>query len=174
MVTPSIYPVPMADYPKFVLMIQPMSRQGAIWQTILRSQRISVIWESADVDLPESLEHFKGVGMPPPDLILIDTRVQTLNPYAICRWCRKHCPEVKIVLINGAQKEITPSEREWALHQGAADLLPRFEREKLVSGAVARVRRILDLLDRPTLDSGSLVSALLGSSREPYRKAQDL
>jgi CheY-like chemotaxis protein len=162
----------MADYPKFVLMVQPMSRQGAIWQAILRSQQISVIWESPDVDLLESLGNLRASGLALPDLLLIDTRMQAINPYTICRWCRKNCPEVKVVLVNGAQREISRSERDWALHQGAADLLPRFQRERLVSGAVAKVRRILDLLNCSTLDSGALVTALLGSNRT-YRKVQD-
>lgn len=164
----------MADHRKFALIIQPMTRQGAIWQAILRSQQISVIWESPDVDLIDSLKHLQTARVPLPDLLLIDTRLQTLNPYAICRWRLKHCPEVKIVLINGAQKEITPSEREWALYQGASDLLPRFQRDRLMSGAVSRVRRILDLLDCPTLDSGALVAALIGSNRENFKKALDL
>ncbi|MBF2000685.1 MAG: response regulator [Synechococcales cyanobacterium C42_A2020_086] len=164
----------MADDRNFVLMIQPMTRQGAIWQAILRSQQISVIWEAADVNLPESFKHLRSAGVPLPDLLLLDTRVQTVNAFAVCRWCRQHYPQVSVVLINGAQKEITASEREWALFQGAADLLPRFQRDRLVSGAVARVRRILDLLGRSTLDSGALVTALLGASRQDRRKVLDL
>lgn len=151
----------MADYPKFVLMVQPMNLQGAIWQTILRSQSLSVIWEAADVNLPNSLNHLKQAGLALPDLLLIDTRIQTFNAYAFCRWCREHYPELKIVLVNGVQKEITPSEREWAVFQGASELMPRFQRDSLVSGAVSRVRRILDLLDCPSMNQGTLVSALL-------------
>lgn len=168
----------MADTAKFVLMIQPMSRQAALWQVILRSQGIGVIWEHPDVNLAESFKHLKSVKVPLPDLLLIDTRLQTLNAYSICRWCRDHYPEVQVVLVNGAQKKISPSEREWALFQGASDLLPRFQRDRLVSGAVARVRRILELLDRPNLDSGALVNALIGTSRDDrkddHKKVMDL
>lgn len=164
----------MADSPKFVLMIQPMSRQAAIWQVILRSQNISVIWEHPDVNLAESFQHLQTAKVPLPDLLLIDTRVQTVNAYSLCRWCRDHYPQIKIVLVNGAQKEVGPSERQWAIFQGASELFPRFQRDRLVSGAVTRVRRVLDLLDRPTLDSGALVNALLGSSREDRRKVMDL
>lgn len=164
---------------KFVLMVQPMSLQGAIWQTILRSQHISVIWEAADVNLPSSLVHLKEAGLAPPDLLLIDTRVQTFNSYAFCRWCRDHFPDIKVVLISGAQKEITPSERAWALHQGASDLLPRFRRDSLVSGAVTRVRRVLDLLDCSTLNQSALVTSLLAiqkvaNSKDPnYARAMN-
>lgn len=154
----------MADYRKFVLMIQPMTRQGAIWQAILRSQQLSVIWESPDVDLPDSLHHLSINGSMLPDLLLIDTRIQTLNPYTLCRWCRRHCPEVKVVLVNGIQKEITPSEREWAICQGAADLLPRFQRDRLMSGAITRTKRILELLEHPKFDSSALIAALLQST----------
>ncbi|NJO80950.1 MAG: response regulator [Cyanobacteria bacterium RM1_2_2] len=149
---------------RLVLMIQPMSRQGALWQAILRSQDISVIWEHPDVNLAESFKHLKSAEVPLPHLLLIDTRVQAINAYSVCRWCRDHYPEVPVVLVNGAQKEICPSERQWAICQGAADLLPRFQRDRLVSGAVARVRRILELLDRETLDSGALVNSLISAS----------
>ncbi|MBF2049277.1 MAG: response regulator [Elainella sp. C42_A2020_010] len=156
----------MADTRKLVLMIQPMSRQGALWQAILRSQGIAVIWEHPDVNLSDSFKHLKSAKVALPDLLLIDTRIQTLNAYSVCRWCRDHYPEVQVVLVNGAQKEITPSEREWAIFQGASDLLPRFQRDRLVSGAVARVKRLLELLGHSHLDSGALVNALIGASRE--------
>ncbi|NJR65425.1 MAG: response regulator [Leptolyngbyaceae cyanobacterium CRU_2_3] len=152
--------------PKFVLMVQPTSHQGSIWQAILRSQQISVIWESPDVDLSNSLGRLKKSGYALPDLLLIDTRVQKFNPYAICRWSRKNCPGLKILLVNGAQRTITPSEREWAILQGAMDLLPRLQRDRLMSGAVDRVKRVLELLDSPTFNSKALVSALLKLSRD--------
>lgn len=164
----------MADKQKFVLMIQPMSRQGAIWQSILRSQNLSVIWEHPDVSLVDSFKHLKAANVPLPDLLLVDTRVQTVNAFSLCRWCRDNYPEVKVVLVNGAQKEISLSEREWAIYQGASDLLPRFQRDRLVSGAVVKIRRILELLNRPTLDSGALVNALMGASRDDRRKIMDL
>lgn len=156
----------MADSPKFVLMVQPMNLQGLIWQAALRSQQLSVIWEAADVDLPQSLSYLKEKRVALPDLLLIDTRIRTFNAYTFCRWGRKYCPEVKIVLISGAQPDIAPSEREWAIYQGAAELLPRFRRDTLVSGAVSKVRRILDLLDCSTLHQGPLISALLAVQKK--------
>lgn len=157
---------------KFVLMVQPLNLQGAIWQTILRSQQISVIWEAADVDLPASLNHLQAAEVALPDLILIDTRVQTFNPYAFCRWCRDRHPQVKVVLINGAQKDVIPSEREWAIYQGAVDLFPRFRKDSLVSGAITRMRQVLDLLGCSNMNQGALVSSLLAIQRVTYDKAQ--
>lgn len=142
-------------------MVQPMSLQGIIWQAVLRSQQLSVLWEAADVDLQDSLNHLTATEVALPDLLLIDTRIQTFNAYAFCRWCREHHPQLKIVLVNGAQKEIIPAEREWAIYQGAADLLPRFRKDLLVSGAVSRIRRILDVLEGAPMNQGALIAALI-------------
>ncbi|NJO12018.1 MAG: response regulator, partial [Leptolyngbyaceae cyanobacterium SL_1_1] len=146
---------------KFALMIYPVGFQGKIWQTVLRSQNIAVIWESGDVNLIKSLQQLQQNALSLPDLILIDTRLQSLRPYAICRWCRKHCPALKIVLVNGAQYEVLSSERQWAICQGAADLLPRFPTSNLISNTVAHTSEILDLLELPSLNHSALVSALL-------------
>lgn len=161
----------MAAPPKFVLMVQPMNLQGLIWQAALRSQNLSVIWEAADVDLPSSLSYFKRKEIALPDLLLVDTRIRTFNAYAFCRWGRHHCPSVKIVLVSGAQQEIAPSEREWAIYQGAAELLPRFRRDTLVSGAVTKVQRVLDLLNGPTMHQGALVTALLAVQKKTQRRS---
>ncbi|MBD3880650.1 response regulator [Phormidium tenue FACHB-886] len=160
--------------PKFVLMVQPMSHQGAIWQAILRSQQLSVIWEASDVDLLYSLNRLKAAKVSLPDLLLIDTRIQRFNPYAACRRCRQYHPELKILLINGAQKEVTPAEREWAIVQGAVDLLPRIQRERLMSGAAERMKRVMEILEQPHhFNSKTLVAALLRLSRSeetPFSK----
>ncbi|MFE4105323.1 hypothetical protein [Almyronema epifaneia] len=161
----------MPQISKFVLMIYPVGFQGKIWQTVLRSQNMAVIWESADVNLVKSLQQLQQNALPLPDLILIDTRLQSLKPYGICRWCQTHCPTLKIVLVNGAQYEILASERQWAVCQGAADLLPRFAVENLISHTANSTGKILELMDLPTLNHGSLVTALLKLRKSPQSKA---
>lgn len=155
----------MVESHKFVLMIQPPSRQGMIWQAILRSQQVAVLWESPDVDLIDSLNHLKLAGKPLPDLLLIDTRLLRPNAYAIARWCHHHCPEISVVLFNGAQTEVTDSEREWAIYQGAAELLPRFRWSHLLSDTMEGAKRILELLHVSRLDSTALVFALFRVSK---------
>ncbi len=151
---------------KFILIVHPLGLQGLIWQSMLRSQHISVIWESPDVNLIDSINRIKQAGCALPDLLLIDTRLHTVRPYHVCRWCHQNCPEVKVVLVNGAQWEILPAEQQWAINQGAADLLPRFQHDKLVSDAMVRVKQILNLLEIPTFDSGKLISVLLKMKRK--------
>ena len=151
----------MGDSSKFVLMLFPPGLQGAVWQIGLRSQRFCVMWESADVNLADSLNHLSTTGVAPPDLLLIDTRLQGLQPYRICRWCHQYAPQIKILLVNGAQLQVTEAERQWAIYQGAADLLPQLDRQRIISMAIGNVKRVLELVEGPKLDCKALVSALL-------------
>lgn len=151
----------MAEPRKFVIILFPLGLQGKIWTTILRSQDLSVIWESPDVALVDTLQQLQAQGQPLPDLLLIDTRLRGLNPYGLCRWCRTHCPELKVMLVNGAQDHILPAERQWAASQGAADLLPCLRRDSLISNAISGIREVLDLLGGQPLNQRALVSALL-------------
>lgn len=159
-------PDQIGDASKFVLMVQPQGRQGLIWQSVLRSQHLSVLWESVDVDLIGSLSHLTASNIALPDLVLLDTQIQKLSPYGFCRWSRRAYPGLKVALVNTEQVAITPSEQAWARYQGASLLLPRFEPERLVTGGLTHVRRILELLDMPKLEHGALVAALLQFSRE--------
>ncbi len=150
----------MKSQEKFVVIVFPHGLQGRIWATILRSQSLSVIWESPDVVLPRTLKTLHERGSVP-DLLIIDTRLRHLQPFHICRWCQTHCPELNVLLVNGAQPRIVPTERQWAMAQGAADLLPRIRQNALISNAAANLRRALDLLDILPLDQQAFISTLL-------------
>ncbi|MCG8362074.1 MAG: hypothetical protein MJA27_01925 [Pseudanabaenales cyanobacterium] len=155
----------MGDSSKFVLMLFPPGLQGAVWQIGLRSQRLCVIWESADVNLVDSLNYLRVTGVALPDLLLIDTRLQGLRPYRICRWCHQYSPQIKVLLVNGAQLEVTEAERQWAIYQGAADLLPQLDRHRMISMTIKNVKRALELIEGPKLDCKTLVSVLLALTR---------
>ncbi|MBD2462544.1 response regulator [Oscillatoria sp. FACHB-1407] len=161
----------MADSQRLVLMIQPNRLQGLIWQAVLKSQRLAVIWESPETNLEENLTQLQQAGLALPDLLLVDVRLRDFNPYAFCRWCRDHCPDIKVVLVNASKKEIIPSERQWAVLQGAADLLPAFDPDNLVTTVADGVKRVLKILDEQALDNGSLISVLLNIKRELERRA---
>lgn len=141
-------------------MIQPSKRQGQIWQVALKSQGLSVIWESPDVNLSEMLNQLKEAGMRIPDLLLLDVSTPTLNPYAFCRWCREEHPGLLILLTNATQKEISQPERQWAIYQGAQDFLPGFQQETLLTGVTASVTRVLNLLQAAALNQENLIHVL--------------
>jgi CheY-like chemotaxis protein len=151
---------------KLVLMVQATRIQGIIWQAVLHSQNLAVIWESTHTHLGESLDHLKASGSALPDLLLIDMRIPNFNAYAFCRWCREYHPEIKIILTNNSPREITPSERQWAINQGAADLLVGFQQHNLVSSVAVAVKRTLEILHEHPLNNGALVSILLVIKRE--------
>jgi CheY-like chemotaxis protein len=156
----------LVDSRKLVLMIQPIKVQGTIWQAVLRSQQISVIWESPRANLIENLKQLRDAKLDLPDLLLIDVCLKTFNPFDFCRWCREHYPEVKIVLVDGGQKEIFHTERQWAMNQGAADLLPEFQLDNLMPSVSTGLKQVLTVLGNHTFDNGSLVAVLLAIKRE--------
>jgi CheY-like chemotaxis protein len=158
----------MADSQKLVLMIQPTRLQGLIWQAVLRSQQISVIWESPEADLVENLTQLQTAGLTLPNLLLIDIRMSNFNPYAFCRWCRDNYPDIMVILINASQREISPPERQWAIHQGAMDLLPGFHLDNfnLVSSVSSQLKLVLKTLNNHELDNGAFISVLLSIKRD--------
>ncbi len=151
---------------KLVLIVQPIRLQGLIWQAVLKSQNIAVIWESPHTDLADNLDQLKMAGLALPDLLILDMQTSTLNPYAFCRWCREQYPGTKVVLTNSKQMEISLSERQWAVNQGASDLLPGFRRDNLVTGVTNAVKRILEILDDTPLNNGALIAVILSMKRQ--------
>lgn len=146
---------------KTILMVQLSKHQSQIWQGALNSQGVSVIWESPTIDLMEMLNHMDQQGLKVPDLLLIDLASQANSPYAFCRWCREHYPDLKIVLTNSTQKEISAPEHDWAVSQGAHALLPGFQRQTLLTGVTLAVSKVLRLLDLSITRQEALVQMLL-------------
>lgn len=156
----------MTDAQTFALMIQPNRLQGFIWKMILKSQNIAVIWESPNTDLQDNLTQIKQAGLTLPDLLILDNQCLGENPYEFCRWCRDYYPELKVILTSTSQREISAPERDWTIQQGAADLLPGFQRNNLVSSATASLKRVIDVLGTTEINDGALISVLLKLRRE--------
>lgn len=155
---------PQDPSPKTVLVMQASQRQGDIWRAALKSQGIVPINLSADVDLQQVIEHRVQSGRSLPDLLLVDMTILRPNPYSFCRWCRSAYPQLKIVLTSGTRTEVPSSERQWAIHQGAVELLAAFPEENLFSklvDIVTKVRSLLDALDAYPVSQQSLASALM-------------
>ena len=106
---------------KFVVIVFPNGLQGQIWSTILRSQQLSVIWESPDVLLPHTLKALQQQ-QTLPDLLILDTRLHHLQPLHLCRWSQKHNLNVEILLVNGMQSHILGG-RGISADYGQVDLL---------------------------------------------------
>lgn len=156
----------MTDSQKLVLMIQPVKLQGLIWQAVLKSQGISVIWESPQVDFIDNVRQLKKAGLALPDAILVDVGIEGFNPYAFCRLCRDRYSEMQVILTNTARNDIHPSERQWAMHQGAADYLPAFQPESLVTSVTHGVKAVLQAISSEPLENGALVSVLFSIKRQ--------
>jgi diguanylate cyclase (GGDEF)-like protein/PAS domain S-box-containing protein len=149
---------------KTVLMIQPSVLQGEIWREALTSQGLSVIRHIANFEPAQDLEHFIIPKNSNIDLLLIDLQIPQLNPYAFCRWCRSHYPDLKVVFTTSLRTQVSPLDRRWAIQQGALDLLPAFREDDIsasnLSEIVDRIQLILKALDWQTVNHTALVSAM--------------
>ncbi len=146
--------------PKTVLIVQPSKHQAQVWYSALTSQGLAVISETANVDLMTMLSQMKAAKLNLPDLILLDLGANGISPYVFCRWCRDNYPNLKIVLTNAGQKVISEPEKDWAIYQGAQDLLPGFQRETLMTGVVEAVNRILAIMALPPVRQDKLIQTL--------------
>jgi CheY-like chemotaxis protein len=149
---------------KTVLLMQSSQAQADIWRAALQSQGIKPISLNSEVNLQEMIQQRAQSGRSLPDLLLVDMTILRPNPYSFCRWCHSEYPQLKIVLTSGTRTEVPASERQWAIHQGAVDLLAAFPEEKLFSKLVdiaAKVRTLLNVLDSHPVSQQSLASALM-------------
>jgi diguanylate cyclase (GGDEF)-like protein/PAS domain S-box-containing protein len=149
---------------KTVLLMQSSQPQADVWRAVLKSQGIKLMSLNPEVNLQQMIEQRAQSGRSLPDLLLVDMTILRPNPYSFCRWCHSEYPQLKIVLTSGTRTEVPPSERQWAIHQGAVDLLAAFPEEKLFSKLVdiaAKVRTLLNLLDSHPVSQQSLASALM-------------
>ncbi|MFN7716930.1 MAG: response regulator [Pseudanabaenaceae cyanobacterium] len=145
---------------KTVLIVQPAKHQAQVWYSALGSQDLAVIVESANVDLMAMLTQMRTAKLNLPDLILLDLAVNGVSPYVFCRWCRDNYPELNIVLTNAGQKSISEPERDWAIYQGAKDLLPGFQKETLMTGVVEATNLVLQIMGLPPARQDKLIQTL--------------
>jgi pSer/pThr/pTyr-binding forkhead associated (FHA) protein len=147
-----------------VLLVYHAPLQGAIWQEVLSAQGVAVIWETADVDLTETIESLAGLEDAFPDLLLLEIETQKANPHSICYWCRQHYPQLKIIFTSSIRSNITPAEQEWAVRQGAENFLPCFPQSgSAVDSAQAAqtINQVLKILNIPNVDAEALSDSLL-------------
>lgn len=150
--------------PKNVLMMQASHLQGQVWKEALSSQGISLTWLNENIDLAQyltqSIKSRQGI----PDLLLLDMTILKPNPYSFCRWCHSLHPNLKIILTSGTRTFVPASERKWAVHQGASELIAAFDEGSIFSNLIdvmAKVRVVLAALNWRPIEQGSLSSALL-------------
>ncbi len=141
-------------------MMQPSRTQGKVWQAALSSQDLSIIWEDNDFSVMQTLSELRQSAQVLPDLLLVDLALEGMNSYALCRWCRDHCPNIQVILTNSQRENISESELRWAIHQGAADLFPKFLDPEFAIKVTHAIKRVLEVLDCPALNQDGLAQIL--------------
>ncbi len=150
--------------PKNVLMVQSSHLQGQVWKEALSSQGISLTWLNENIDLAQYLTQSMRSGQGIPDLLLLDMTILKPNPYSFCRWCHNLHPTLNIILTSGTRTFVPASERKWATHQGASELIAAFDEDSIFSNLIdvmAKVRIVLATLNWRPIEQGPLSAALL-------------
>jgi phosphate transport system substrate-binding protein len=148
----------MVNNTKTILLLLETGYQAQIWRAALTSQNIAVLGSPSQNDVSQILQELEATEIGVPDLLL--TELEARNPYDLCRWCRQNYPDLKIVLVSNSQETIPATERRWAIHQGADELLPRFQRSNLVPIAISQVSRVLAIMNASPLDEQALIQVL--------------
>jgi HlyD family secretion protein len=115
---------------KVVLVLQRSFSKTILWEIALSSNHVSVISNSPDISLSQAKELLTDRFHKSPSLTLIDSNMKNLNVIDLCNWCKRERLASKII-ITSDQDAIFPDEREYAIEQGAVDVLPRLELENL-------------------------------------------
>jgi pSer/pThr/pTyr-binding forkhead associated (FHA) protein len=110
---------------KQALMIHASAIQGKIWQEILLSQSIDVLWEVPGANLQQIIGLQATANLLPP-LLIIDTQSVKEDIYGLCHWCRQQGLSVQILLIDSSRSDIPDSEQAYITKLGFLSLLPAF------------------------------------------------
>ncbi|MFQ3680225.1 MAG: hypothetical protein SNJ60_06940 [Pseudanabaenaceae cyanobacterium] len=131
--------------------------EGRVWQAIFAAQGVpteyATDWERDPFRLLRHLEECVAHQRPIPGLLVVGMDVKApgsdvLMAGEICIWCRRHCPDLKVVLVHPRQEAVGELQRRWALRRGAADVLPKLSRANLLTSTV-RLMSILGVTLNP-------------------------
>jgi hypothetical protein len=152
----------MNPYNKTVLLIQPALVQGQLWHDALTSQGLRVIWECfPEFDLIKYLNGLEISYQALPNAICLEVGEQSvMAPYGLCRWCSDRYPQIKLILINSDQPQISEVEEQWARIQGATILFPGAALDNLVPTLMSQINLVLRYLDEPALRGTELLLTL--------------
>jgi diguanylate cyclase (GGDEF)-like protein len=140
-----------------ILIYQSSKLQGQIWRDILVEQGISVIWQSHDIPLEDTLQQLEASGETLPNLLLID--VSSLQPdlLAFFDFLRANYSSLPVMLSKGMDTSVDEALRASAIQAGALDLLPgfRLRGSNLLSNAsdiAQKVSLVLETLQWPPVE----------------------
>ncbi len=108
---------------KQALMIHASAIQGKIWQEILLSQAIDVLWEVPGAQLQQIIGLQATANLLPP-LLIIDIQSVKEDIYGLCHWCRQQGLSVQILLIDSSRSDIPDSEQAYIDKLGFLSLFP--------------------------------------------------
>jgi pSer/pThr/pTyr-binding forkhead associated (FHA) protein len=147
---------------KQALMIHASAMQGKIWQELLLSQSIDVLWDVPGANLQQIIGLKAAANLLPP-LIILDIQAVPEDIYGLSHWCRVQRLSVEILLIDSSRAIIPDLEKAYVKTLGFLDMLPALPIGQLCTIYPNIVQMSLDILKtfkEQDLDSATLLSAL--------------
>jgi pSer/pThr/pTyr-binding forkhead associated (FHA) protein len=131
--------------PLQVLMLQSSALQGEVWQEILQTLKISVLWATSDNEFTTQID-LDAAANRLPQLLMIDVRAYNGNPYYFCRWCHNKYPNVSIILIDSSREEISNLECQVAIKSGAKTIFSGIQNKDLRLNYFKITKQVNDVL----------------------------
>jgi pSer/pThr/pTyr-binding forkhead associated (FHA) protein len=131
--------------PLQVLMLQDSTVQGEVWQEILQTLKISVLWATSDNEFANQID-LDAAANRLPKVLLIDVRAYNGNPYYFCRWCHNKYPNVSIFLIDSGREEISNLECQVAVKSGAKKIFSSIQNKDLRLNSLKITNQVNDVL----------------------------
>lgn len=131
--------------PLQVLMLQSSTVQGEVWQEILQTLNISVLWATSDNEFTNQID-LDAAANRLPKILLIDVRAYNGNPYYFCRWCHNKYPNVSIFLVDSGRGEISNLECQVAVKSGAKKLFSAIQNKDLRLNFLKITNQVNDVL----------------------------
>jgi pSer/pThr/pTyr-binding forkhead associated (FHA) protein len=144
------------------LMIHASAVQGKIWQELLLSQEISVLWDVPGANLQKIIGLQAAANLLPP-LLIIDTQAIQEDLYGLSHWCRLQRLSVEILLIDSSRSQIPDSEQAYVKTLGFLDFLPALPVGKLCTHYQSILQNTINILtafQAQDLNPDTLLTAL--------------
>jgi pSer/pThr/pTyr-binding forkhead associated (FHA) protein len=159
-----LLPISQQQAQQQALMIHASAVQGKIWQELLLSQEISVLWDVPGANLQKIIGLQAAANLLPP-LLIIDTQAIQEDLYGLSHWCRLQRLSVEILLVDSSRSQIPDSEQAYVKTLGFLDFLPALPVGTLCiqyQSILQNTIHILTAFQAQDLNPDTLLTALRG------------
>ena len=149
-----------------IVILHQAELQGKIWEKILHSQGLQSVILPFSVDLQGELLDLAAAQQSLPNLILLEQQLPSFDTAKFCQWMQSFEQPIPVILIAAQTRKVAPADRETAIANGAADLLPQFDLNSIAIEAVSGLKTVAKVLGNINIVNNTLVTCIMELKRE--------